>query len=1037
VRSAGLLLRRSLAQVALLLALCGAVAATVGVAVACSATVRLSDTAGVQATLQAAAPAERAYRFSFDSAQDVSGQTERARALFSQALHGIPSLLFHEVVSRPVDVTLPSAGSRGSGPLVDGGMLAEVVTSEQLVEGASLVAGEWPGGPAGGETPAAVSAAETQRHGIEIGDLLHLDESDITLRVVGTWAALPSPAWVGPSGVFAEASAEGQPPTISLLVSPESLPGITHSSVARWTVVADSTSIDAAALDRLITASAELQATLGTTGIAESAVKVEGRLVDASAQFRAARAAAHAVVPVGVGVVLLIGLITITQLARLLVATRLFETVLLRSRGAAAWLTVANATEALAVAVLGAIAGFATASAVSGEHAVISSDVLVAGVVCVATVVVLVTSARGSRATGDYAIHRSGRSRSRAVITLAIIVVAAAALALTQFLSYGSPRVQQASGTFGIDPFVALAPALGMVAVAVSLLVVVELVFRAVALAAPRNARLQPGLSARQLSRRFPQYAGAILVVTLAVSALGVAASFSATVSTLAADSAELRAGASVRVLQSDATLRSSPAAAPMGSTIPVLVEEVAITPGEGAGAIVALPATGIRSLGSVRQLTAHPDALSDALSVEHPAAPTVPASATTLSYRLTVEGRAPRTHAAVDGTGRAWATVWVEDATGALSSQRSPIVTVHSEVPHDDTEELALVGVGPWRVVAVDVSAEAELNWTFTVTVGEFASDDAAVTGEPVTWAPQLQFGSFGTAAAASSPSGPTVTLGLHDSRSGGARVMPSASEAPGTYFPGTADALPIAISASVSDTVGPVTELVLAGEALQAEATVVAVLPAVPGAAARPAVLADLSALNRYLLSTSEEVASPDQLWIDTSDPDTIAAGLRAQGAVVTATTELARSPLAEAAGLSLWLAAGGCLALAVVSLAAVSAATLRERRVDVVALTVVGVDASAQARGRLAELLVVVASGLLSGAVAGALISAIVSPVLARSVVDGVPGAVPMLTLPIAPMLVVLAAAGCGFLAVSALHAAGVRRQARGVGNTVEAV
>ncbi|MUK03394.1 hypothetical protein GM708_16665 [Vibrio cholerae] len=100
----------------------------------------------------------------------------------------------------------------------------------------------------------------------------------------------------------------------------------------------------------------------------------------------------------------------------------------------------------------------------------------------------------------------------------------------------------------------------------------------------------------------------------------------------------------------------------------------------------------------------------------------------------------------------------------------------------------------------------------------------------------------------------------------------------------------------------------LTLGGAGLPA--VVVAVLPAVPGEVAGPAVLADLRTVSYALLSTLEGPPGAGELWVSAPDPGSLAASLRE----ATPDGTLMTTAMVDSLGASLvplvWLTAGACL-------------------------------------------------------------------------------------------------------------------------------
>jgi predicted lysophospholipase L1 biosynthesis ABC-type transport system permease subunit len=116
-------------------------------------------------------------------------------------------------------------------------------------------------------------------------------------------------------------------------------------------------------------------------------------------------------------------------------------------------------------------------------------------------------------------------------------------------------------------------------------------------------------------------------------------------------------------------------------------------------------------------------------------------------------------------------------------------------------------------------------------------------------------------------------------------------------------------------------------------------------------------------------------------------VAAALRpslpANARFVTADDPAGRAVLGSAS-IALWVAAAGCGLLAAVAVGAVVGAQLRSRRLDIVVLRALGLDARMQSAIRRRELLIVLVYGAVVGVVAGAAVAMLTVPQLARAAV-----------------------------------------------------
>ena len=132
----------------------------------------------------------------------------------------------------------------------------------------------------------------------------------------------------------------------------------------------------------------------------------------------------------------------------------------------------------------------------------------------------------------------AGRAARDTTVVVVVVVVLAAALVLWQ-LRLARPT--------GFDPVAAVAPTVVLMAGAL----VVLAVFGAGAAAwipAATRPGLAPAYPARQVARRLPIYAVAVLLVALTVAQAVFASAYSSTWTATVTDSAALRAGADLRV---------------------------------------------------------------------------------------------------------------------------------------------------------------------------------------------------------------------------------------------------------------------------------------------------------------------------------------------------------------------------------------------------------------------------------------------------------------------------------------------------------
>ena len=289
--------------------------------------------------------------------------------------------------------------------------------------------------------------------------------------------------------------------------------------------------------------------------------------------------------------------------ARLLASMREEESALLRARGATRW-QVLRPVLAEAV-VLGAVAGLA--GVLVGTHltgvlarlaglrlagytgrGVTSLAWLSALAVLVVCVAVMAWPALHTL-TPDAARLRRGRQARLAAIAWAggdLALVAVAAVAVWELHGY-SAVAHKATGSLGIDPVVALAPALALAGVALIPLRGLPLLARLADKATDYERRLAAAMVSWQIARRPIRQAGPALLVVIATATttLGLAGYASWRQST--ADQAAFAVGSDVRV--------DAAGPLPLGAT-----GAIARTPG-----VTAATEAGVASIGNGSQLIA------------------------------------------------------------------------------------------------------------------------------------------------------------------------------------------------------------------------------------------------------------------------------------------------------------------------------------------------------------------------------------------------------------------------------------------------
>ncbi|WP_350349228.1 FtsX-like permease family protein [Agromyces sp. G08B096] len=925
--------------------------------------------------------------------RDAEAQADAAAGVLDRMLVPRGAVWSRSVASEPVPATADGD------PLAADGEPASVVliADPEASRRARLVAGDWADSPASraaadaaGSSAAAVQATAAAELGLEPGDVVAVGDDGARLLVTGTWEPVDpgDPTWFGDALVAAGVTDDAFGP---MLVDEAVLAELPAAVRVRWTATVG----PAPSAERL----GELARIIPTVEpalrdepeIGETGLTTSGRLGDTAGRLVAADTAVRAIAPLALAVVAVGGLTAIWRLASLLDEARRRETVLLRARGASparlAWTT---ALEVLVVSAPSAALGVVVAEALLGaarggepRQAAIAwatGAVVAAAAIAIVAGIAWVGAHRPIvRGAGD----DSGRAPRLAAAGGTLLVAVLAAVALSQFLLHGGPLVGGRT-----DPFAVLAPVLVLVALSLIALLGAGPAGRILERTAGPQRGLTPALPVRQLARRPSLYASAALVTIVAIAGLTLAASFAGAWQGFDDRVAASREGGQVRV---ELAGRGGAAAAdPLAiddpfrvdgvtSSAPALTAEVRI--GSDAATLVAVPASELATVAPGTAAALDPRVASLA---EGPGGRPVPRGAELAAH---VDIAAP---AGTPGTVSARA--WLLGPQGAATTV--PLGTIPVGAGADlaadlpDVDGLELIGL--------------ELRLTGSQGLGDPVATVTEVTaaGEPVELAGDVSL----------SAKEPSARLAVPETE-GTVPVLLSAR-------------LAAAIDAGRGD---PMTFRVVAG-GVELDGTVVGDLPALPGSGD---LLADLGALQSAAFAEGGAVPRYDERWLAASDPAAVALALeRAQPVPLTASTRSTGSAAAVVAPAAwgLWTAAGGALAFALVTLAALASALGAARLSEEAVLRAVGVPARLQARARFAELAWQLTASIVVGIAVGLVTAVLTVPGLVRAAVPGAPAALATEAgLAAAPWALAIAAFAALALAVAWFTAAAVGRRA----------
>jgi predicted lysophospholipase L1 biosynthesis ABC-type transport system permease subunit len=209
-----------------------------------------------------------------------------------------------------------------------------------------------------------------------------------------------------------------------------------------------------------------------------------------------------------------------------------------------------------------------------------------------------------------------------------------------------------------------------------------------------------------------------------------------------------------------------------------------------------------------------------------------------------------------------------------------------------------------------------------------------------------------------------------------------------------------PAVVSQTLADSaglrVGDLLTVPVQGVGLPLILDIVEIVPVVPTAPGRAAILVDLGLMRNMVVREAAAPRPVTDLWIATdADSATISYEVRrllpANSHVRGIVDPAARAAL-SAAGTALWAAAAGAALLAFIAVAASAHALRRDRRADVGVLRALGLTPREQGRSRALEQAGVLGYGAVVGALAGAAVVILTVPALARAAVPDAPDGLP---------------------------------------------
>jgi FtsX-like permease family len=644
-------------------------------------------------------------------AGQAASDSQVIRATLVKVWPGVGFQMESALWADPIQLPSPPAKPQpGCGPMTltpaPGCAASAATTQIQLasLEGigaqATLTAGEWPGPPHhGGPLPVALPTAVASRLHLALGSVLTGTPQSggaVSVQVTGLFRPRnpASPYWAldllpvsGTSAQgfsFTSAGGSVQVSSVSYgpaVVNPAAFGGALTASQASWLVLPQA----AMARGNIAALAA------GTSGaVSQLAVLLPDGLRVTSGLPQLLDGIASTIVltrslfTIAALLLLLVAAAGLVLAARLLASLREEESALLRARGATRR-QLARPVLAEAV-VLGAAAGLAGVLAGTRLTGVLADlgnlrldgylgggvtplawlSALAMLVLCVAVMAWPALRAL----TPDAARRRRGRQARLARIAWAgadVAVVALAAVAVWQLRGF-SAVAHPATGSLGIDPVVAVAPALALAGVALIPLRGLPLLARLADKATDNERRLAAAMVSWQIARRPIRQAGPVLLVVVVTATATLALAGYASWRQSAADQAAFAVGSDVRV--------DSAGALPLGAA-------GALTRAPGVDAATPASLAGIGNGGQMIALNAstagktillRPDlsplplsALWQRITPQRPSGLALPGQPDRLEM-LAALGAGPHSSAAAvrRELGSATVTAWIQDADGA-----------------------------------------------------------------------------------------------------------------------------------------------------------------------------------------------------------------------------------------------------------------------------------------------------------------------------------------------------------------------------------
>jgi ABC-type antimicrobial peptide transport system permease subunit len=540
-------------------------------------------------------------------ATEAASDAQVVRAALGKAWPGVgfqmESALWANALQLPASVSISPTTPNGIGGTSE--VVPQIVAAslDDITAQATLTAGHWPGPPqAGGPVPMALPATVAGQLHVRLGSVLtgtpQSGGTPVKLQVTGFYRPRdPGSAYWGldllpVSGSSAQGYASNgteignASPTLGSTVSygpavvnPAAFGGALTTYQASWLVIPKASPLASGNIAALAASTSAAVSDLAVA-VLPYGIKVTSTLPQTLTGTASTIVLTRSLFTIAALELLLLAGAALVLAARLLASQREEESALLRARGATRrQVTRPVLAEAVLLGAVAGLVGVLIGSRLTGVLAGLGNlrlegysgipalAWLSAAAMLVLCVAVMVWPALRTL-TPDTARRRRGRQARLAGIAWAggdLALVALAAVAVWELRGY-SVVAHPGTGSLGIDPVVAVAPALALAGVALIPLRGLPLLARVADKATDRERRLAAAMVSWQIARRPIRQAGPVLLVVIATATTTLALAGYASWHQSAADQAAFRAGSDVRV---DAAGGVPPAAAEAISRAP------------------------------------------------------------------------------------------------------------------------------------------------------------------------------------------------------------------------------------------------------------------------------------------------------------------------------------------------------------------------------------------------------------------------------------------------------------------------------------